>query len=90
MRKALSDAERLVFLGFGYHRQNMELLSEGVTPNAKRVYGTSLGLSKSDAEVVTRQLSFFYREPYRDHHEAVLLPMTCVEFIDEHFRTFVS
>lgn len=90
MRTSLSEAERIVFLGFGYHRQNMELLSAGVLPNAKRVYGTSMGLSRSDAEVVGGQLSFFFKEHYRNHHNAVLLPATCVEFMDEHFRTLVS
>jgi hypothetical protein len=88
MRNALSSAERLVFLGFGYHRQNLDLLTAGVRPDAKRIYGTSLGLSASDTEVVRNQLSFFYRD--RTRRDVVLLPEKCVTFMDEHFRTFVS
>lgn len=90
MREALGTAERLVFLGFGYHRQNMELLTSTVRPNAKRVYGTSLGLSKSDKETVVGQLNYFFREEYRYHSDAILMTATCVDFMDEHFRTFVS
>jgi len=90
MRNALSFAERIVFLGFGYHRQNMELLAMGVRPITKRVYGTSLGLSNSDADVVAGQLSAFFGEPYRAHNTAALFPTACVDFLDEHSRTFAS
>lgn len=90
MRDALSKAERIIFLGFGYHRQNMELLSSGVVGNAKRVYGTSLGLSESDNEVVKQELTMLFHEHYRGHFGAILHRKKCVEFMDEHFRTFVS
>lgn len=90
MRDSLSGADRIVFLGFGYHRQNMELLTTNVLPTASRIYGTSLGLSASDTEVVSDQLNFFYREQYRGFHAPVLLPLKCAEFIDYHFRTLVS
>jgi hypothetical protein len=90
MRAALNSAERVIFLGFGYHRQNMELLSGGVVGFARRVFGTSLGLSKSDEEVVGGQLRQFLRSEYKDHFPAIMLPLKCTEFIDEHFRTFTS
>jgi hypothetical protein len=51
MYATLSSANRIVFLGFGYHRQNMELLTRGLQDtSAKSVYGTSLGLSASDRD----------------------------------------
>ena len=90
MRLMLSTAQRIVFLGFGYHTQNVELLERNVEPNATSVFGTSLGLSESDEQVVAGQLNFFFRPHFRPHKDAVLRSLPCVEFLDQHFRTLVS
>lgn len=90
MRLILSTAQRIVFLGFGYHNQNIELLQRMITPDAASVLGTSVGLSPSDEEAVKGQLSFFFRENYRPYKDAILRPLKCVEFLDHHFRTLVS
>lgn len=39
---AFSGADRILFLGFGYHRQNIELLSNDCQPHVQ-ILGTSLG-----------------------------------------------
>lgn len=90
MRIVLSTAKRVVFLGFGYHRQNVELLTKDVLPDAVSVFGTSMGLSPSDEEVVKGQLNFFLRPHYRAHKDAILRSLSCVQFLDEHFRSLVS
>jgi hypothetical protein len=50
-------AERLVFLGFAYGEQNMALLKPPKPMKRIRVYGTALGLSKSDREVVATKIA---------------------------------
>ncbi len=56
------SAETLVFLGFAFHDANMELLDPDSpifydTDFRKRIFATTLGLSKSDERVVRDQLS---------------------------------
>jgi hypothetical protein len=55
-------AENIIFLGFGFHRQNMELLSIRADRNnedvaERRIYATTFGMSDSDADVVKAQIS---------------------------------
>lgn len=56
IRQSVSGAETLVFLGFGFHPQNMELLSGGSMINARRAYATSYFCSNGDIEVFIRQI----------------------------------
>jgi hypothetical protein len=45
-------AEHIVFLGFGYHDMNMRTLATAKKTSLRRVFGTALGVSKSDIEAV--------------------------------------
>ncbi|MGN6589679.1 MAG: hypothetical protein ACTHKE_05245 [Sphingomicrobium sp.] len=90
MRQALSDARQIVFLGFGYHRQNMTLLSEGVKGSALRVFGTAKGLSEADRDVVGGQTGQFIKSEYQGYTKAVLPALDCVSFIREYFRALTS
>jgi hypothetical protein len=81
LSRAVTDADVVVFLGFAFHPQNMELLRRTAkTPNT-RVYATVLGISESDQDVVrdlimtTLQLSSMA--------SIRLLPKTCSELFDE-------
>jgi hypothetical protein len=54
LRLALNAADRMVFLGFAYHRQNMRLMwPENAPKHNARVFGTSKGFSNSDAELIS-------------------------------------
>jgi hypothetical protein len=59
IRAAINAATRLVFLGFAYHRQNIELLwptTNREAQPAKRYYGTALGISDSDIDLLNYEL----------------------------------
>lgn len=61
LRSAVDLANTVIFLGFGFHNQNMELITPKTTFGAlgydsKRYFGTAAGLSNSDVEIVTRYL----------------------------------
>jgi hypothetical protein len=90
MREAIGSADRIVFLGFGYLAQNMQLLTHGVTGTAKQILGTSVGLSEPDQELVTNLLTVFFPEHTRPHKAPRLSPLKCAEFLQENFRTLTS
>ncbi|MBN8844558.1 MAG: hypothetical protein J0H88_15065, partial [Sphingomonadales bacterium] len=62
IRRAVAQADTLIFLGFGFHAQNIELLSVASDfgtndpPTHQRVFATTKGMSKSDAAVVAEQV----------------------------------
>jgi len=61
VRATVADAKRLVFLGFAFHRLNMELLfgnSGSIEKKTtQRVFGSAFGMSKSDCAVIAEELS---------------------------------
>jgi hypothetical protein len=56
MHDMMQSAECIVFLGFAYAEQNMDLLKPKKVIERKPVFGTAYGLSKSDREVVSRRI----------------------------------
>ncbi len=60
IRAVLASAERIAFLGFAFHRLNLELLfppqSAGVSPRVCPVFATGVGISDPDAEVIREEL----------------------------------
>jgi hypothetical protein len=58
MREEVARAERILFLGFHFHDQNMELLraAEAKENNPVRVFGTALNRSNSDVEIIKSQI----------------------------------
>jgi hypothetical protein len=56
----MRKAECLVFLGFAYHSQNMQLLKPGRAMPHKPVFGTAYKMSSADTDVVSHQISQFF------------------------------
>ncbi len=56
IHEMVSQAEIIVFLGFAYHRQNLELLTPNEPCSARMVYGTAHGISNSDIKVIQRDV----------------------------------
>lgn len=56
VKKMIEDAESLIFLGFGFLEQNVELLASPRQSNVKRVFFTSKGISESDNEFVRQDI----------------------------------
>lgn len=55
----MREGETIVFLGFAFHQQNMELIDPKFTvePGEKRVFATTFGLSESDESFVQDELA---------------------------------
>ena len=61
IRTEMKRAERIVFLGFGFHDQNMRLLAPAGGLEMKQIFATAKGMSESDVGLLTAQLQRFYR-----------------------------
>lgn len=48
IKSSVKQARNVVFLGFGFHSQNMEILKEIGNPASKKAFSTSFGLSDPD------------------------------------------
>jgi hypothetical protein len=84
LREHLANASRLVFLGFAYHRQNLQLLFPA-TLNRRRpvsIYGTAKGVSPSDVTLISRELGGLMR-----HTEINLENFNCVGLFGEFWRS---
>ncbi|MDA0780895.1 MAG: hypothetical protein O2970_00120 [Proteobacteria bacterium] len=69
IQSVVQEAEIIVFLGFAFHRQNLELIKPDNKCNAKKIFATAYGISKSDCEVIHNEL-----------YEALQLKETRIEF----------
>ncbi len=93
IRNAISNADRIVFLGFGFHRQNIELLTAHARDNVE-IYGTTYGMSKSDVAVVDAEIEQAFELDERDGmvREDWFRPydLTCSQLLSEIWRTLTS
>ena len=72
----------IVFLGFGFHPQNIELLRPTNVSGTKFVYGTAIGISGSANIAVSNQLSAALKAT-----EVRLEDKTCYQLLDEYSLT---
>ncbi len=56
IRKCVRDAETIVFSGFAFHPQNLELIAPDSLANARRIFGTAKGMSTYDASAISADL----------------------------------
>jgi hypothetical protein len=57
------SAQSIVFLGFAYHDQNMQMLTPSQALDYKPVYGTAYGMSEDDTAVVKGQIVQMFKSP---------------------------
>ena len=61
IRSIMKTSHKLVFLGFAFHRLNIELLLPKTTsenpPTGRRVFSTAHGISKSDTDSISAELA---------------------------------
>lgn len=86
IRARIRAAETVVFLGFGYYKQNLELIEPKGPTQVKWILGTGFGLSDSARFVVEERLSHWDKgEPPK-----INVPhMKCAELLN-HFRMQLS
>jgi hypothetical protein len=92
MHEMMQIAQCIVFLGFSYGEQNMDLLKPKTVIERKPVFGTAYGLSKSDQAVVSGRILGMMKPPVAhtiDAHKIVVLgeDVKCSRLFDEYARS---
>lgn len=89
IRKTLQEADRIAFLGFAFHRLNLDLLFPGIPEGAETLkrptFATGLGMSRADGEVISAELSrvgAVFAENFRFRTD-----LTCAGLFKEYWRS---
>ena len=56
IEQKVQRADRIIFLGFGYHRQNIEILKPKIQNASKLILGTAKGVAPAAQESIRQQL----------------------------------
>ncbi len=56
IRATVAGAERLLFLGFAFHRLNLDLLYSGAPSQTRRLFATALNISNSNCQQIKGEL----------------------------------
>jgi hypothetical protein len=88
----MHKAERIVFLGFAFHDQNMKLLKPKDGLKKKEIYGTAFGMSDSDVTVIRHQLLSFFkdgsdREVMDVRPNEIRNDLKCADLFDQYTRS---
>ena len=88
LRDSLSDATVVLFLGFSYHKMNLQLL-KAERPHADsslvRYFGTAKGMSNSDVELVRTDLTAL--ASVKRDAATLRNDLTCGSFLREYWRS---
>lgn len=76
----MQGAYRIMFLGFAFHSQNMELLTPPSRGNVQKTYATAKGKSKPDIHIIINEIANKFGGPGR----AELKVCKCFELFDEY------
>jgi hypothetical protein len=91
----IPDAEHVVFLGFAYHDQNMNLLTPPKPiPDLRRIFGTAFGMSDSDIDVVGHQIDeWFERRDKRAYRSTMIRlenKLKCADLFDHYAKSLTG
>lgn len=82
-REEIKNADNILFLGFSFHPQNMELLTpqEANTKRRRNVFGTTLGMSAEDTRIIQKEIEKRFTASVK------LEGLSCVDYMRQFKRT---
>lgn len=90
IRAAIANADRLIFLGFAFHRQNVRLMAQEMGDHAE-IIATAYQVSRSDCSVIADELRrAFSINDHANYPRIQLADMTCAQFFEEYWRTLTA
>jgi SIR2-like domain len=94
IHSALSSAETILFIGFSFHEQNMNLLAPPKGISASRIFATTHGMSETDRVTIrnflTTQWASLAKRSTSDRPTVVLSHQTCCDFFFDYQRTIAG
>lgn len=88
MRNLIKEAQTIVFLGFAFHPLNMALISpEGDIGLPKRVFGTTMGMSKPDMDTVSEDIITWLKTKGTKINPLILSDISCRNLFFEYWRS---
>lgn len=84
LAEMIRAARTIVFLGFGYHKQNLDLLGKGGFPQAPRIMGTAVGLADTAKSIVQSRLGQVFATTHGFQPNAMLEDKNCRQFLEEY------
>lgn len=87
IRQLVHHAKTIVFLGFAFHKQNMELMQPPTPKSGKRVFATASGISDSDCRIIEEELVRFFDEKQRNIQVNLRNGLKCSDLFDEFSRS---
>jgi hypothetical protein len=87
IRRAIINADRIIFLGFHFHQQNMDLLQTEKAGAWVNVYATAIGRAQPEVQIIEHQIATMLR-PERPRDVAVL-QMRCTDILHQYGTTLL-
>ncbi len=87
IREAVATSNNLLFLGFAFHKLNMQLISPTTTTpideiSQKRAFATAIGLSNSDCSAIAAEICIMRGSPKTE----IRNDLTCAAIFSEYTR----
>ncbi|MDU0339562.1 hypothetical protein [Bosea rubneri] len=86
MQQAVQSAETIVFLGFAFHPQNLELIAPTKPGRAKRVFASAYGMSKPDIRATRDDIQKWLKRE-NEHLSIEIEDLTCAKLFAEYRRS---
>lgn len=91
IKSMVTKADQIIFLGFAFHPQNMEVLRLDGELDPKHVYATGLGVSDQEVAEVTRRIVGLYADDSHSEAHAANVSLhpgvTCAGLLNAHWRS---
>lgn len=88
IHNALAQADIMVFLGFAFHPQNMDLLQPSTPLNTSYVFATALDASSSDCDAIEKQIYTLLNASKDTQQVHIRSDKTCSNMFAEYWRSF--
>lgn len=90
IRTSFKEAEVIVFLGFAFRRQNLEILNSDSAGKAKRIYATAHGISRSDCRVIENEIIKLMGKNDNNTSIEMRRDLTCSQLFSEYWRSLTA
>lgn len=85
VRDLLSNADKVVFLGFAFHSMNMKLIEPSLSKEGLKVFATAFKISDSDCSIIRENIIEFFKN--KELEVTLRNNLPCGAFFDEYWRS---